>query len=447
MRVRTAPEDVTFDSLYREVQSLPINAEIKVALAIRAMKANNFEKASELSEEATRESPEWPPAWFTLGQSQFGAETKHLRDGLVPARPPDVAKLEAAESNLSKAVQLCRQRTPTHPILLDALLARAKTKDLLVYGGGAEDIQEAYALDPADPEVLRQYSVLLRSRGDSTQAIACARRAVAKGHAALDRLGLADLLRDSGDSSAKAEATSLYRDLAFEPGLPFHAEAANSAFEGYCQSGDRAAAESFVRGLREAGDNLMSAILDATLSHRQGHVERARKFAAQALREINERASVYVVRQLALLLGNLGEYAEALRLWQSIFVPASNSVVGHNIVAIAEHLRRFDVAMATCKVLREQGVISPELREHEFSLLERFDPPKAIECIEAYLAQNPEDKLARLRLSVIGIRLGRPELVCAEESGLPELETLEPAWIPYVVRVLQVSNMGPAALA
>jgi tetratricopeptide (TPR) repeat protein len=447
VRIRSAPDTIGLDALTRELDPAAMNAEVAAALAIRATKAADFAKAEEFAIRATRESPEWAPGWLVLGQSIFAGQIEDLRRGRRSAQKPNPEALRKAEECLSKAIDLAKAEGENHPSLIDALQTRAKTKALLAVGGGDEDIEEAHRLAPRDPEILRDYAVLLIDRGKIEEARNLARQAVELGNAPLARFLLANLLWKDGNPTSRKEATTIYSTIALEPGLPFHAEAASHAMRGFCDAADWKGAESFAADMANTGDTVMSSVVSGMLARSRGDLAAARNHAHKANLALSEDSPASVIRCTANLFAALGLYGDALPLLQSISFPLRDPSDTANLLVCAQHLERFDVALETYRALREHGASTPEMIAQEAALLDRFDPPRAVELLQQHLATTPRDLVSRLRLSVIGLRLGRPELVSSNESDLPTVEEIAPDLIWFVVQVLREAGKPDAALA
>ena len=446
VRVRTAPSDISLEQLGREIDPSAIDAEVAVALAIRGMKDAAFERAKELAQRATQGSPDWPPAWLVLGQVHFARVTEELRKGRTPVGPPDHNVLTEAERCLTRAIELARAQGGSHPSLVDALVTRSRTRALLIEDGGHADLEEAHRLAPDDPEILVNYAARLNDHGKTEEALDCARRAVTLGNSADAKFMLGVFQWRANRGTSRKDATNVFRELALQPELTFQPEAAAYAMRGFCEFGEWADAETLVSDVVRTGDKVMSAVLAGTLAQARGDLASARQHAQQASCALTPETRTSTVRFVASLLGLLGLHGDALPLWQRIFLPVPNSPDAHNLVACAQRLGRFDVALAACRSLREHGASSREIFEQEAGLLERFDPPEAIKLLQEYLAKDPEDRLARLRLSVIGLRIGRPDLVGATEADLPRVEEVEAVRIPYVVGVLREAGNQDAAL-
>ena len=70
-------------------------------------------------------------------------------------------------------------------------------------------------------------------------------------------------------------------------------------------------------------------------------------------------------------------------------------------------------------------------------VLENLDVSQAVTILEEHLAQHPDDKTARIRLSKIGLVLKRPDLVDAQLEALPTVDETTPYGGLVAVEILR----------
>ena len=108
----------------------------------------------------------------------------------------------------------------------------------------------------------------------------------------------------------------------------------------------------------------------------------------------------------------------------------------------AGRLKQDRVVLDTCQALYERGVRNWQVVEFESRYLERYDFPKAISRLQEFIAANPAERLAKLRLAIIGARYGRTDLVEVSEEILPPPEDLPMPYAVPVVQLLQWHGQG-----
>jgi transcription elongation GreA/GreB family factor len=77
--------------------------------------------------------------------------------------------------------------------------------------------------------------------------------------------------------------------------------------------------------------------------------------------------------------------------------------------------------------------------EFEVAYLEKYKIDVAVSRLQDFVKQHPEHKLARLRLSMIGLRLNKADLVCGELQDVPSIDDLP---LDYAVPAVQVMKYG-----
>jgi transcription elongation GreA/GreB family factor len=80
-----------------------------------------------------------------------------------------------------------------------------------------------------------------------------------------------------------------------------------------------------------------------------------------------------------------------------------------------------------------------QLLEFEISYLEKYRIDTAIQRVQAFIALHPEHKLAKLRLSLIGLGINRLDLVDGSLQSIPSTTDLP---IDYVIPAIQVMKYG-----
>lgn len=446
VRVRTAPDEVTFGELQRTLPPEAIDAEAAVALALRALKEQLFSSAEDFATKATRDMADWPVGWFTLGHVYLSRETEKLRRP-HPNVPADPAHLQRAEGFFTASIDRARTYKPGHPIQVDALLSRSRARTLLTLRAGAtSDIQEAYRLDPSNPYVLEAYATHLSDEGKFDEAIALLRHATSLADQPRHRFLLGIYLSKTGRAPDRKEAADIFSILAQDADFPFKIDAAAYALRAATDATDWDLAAALIERTSKYLTPIVIITLRGLLAHAQDDEALAREFARSARDLISNGTEVNEIRHVANLLSTVGLHGDALPLWQRLFVPSIDTSDASNLMASAGRIGRHDVIMDVCRSLRESGFASRDVLENEITLRERYDPPNAVGLIQEYLKTLPGDRMMRLRLSLLGRRLGRHELVSISEDDIPAVNAISPEAVPFVVRLLQDGNAADRAL-
>ncbi len=116
-------------------------------------------------------------------------------------------------------------------------------------------------------------------------------------------------------------------------------------------------------------------------------------------------------RQLAILLGQLGRFGDALAIWRQSVLAAEGDPDTRNLVDCAIKAGEHGRALEACAAFRATGQPDPFVLHRELDLLHDYDPDEAVRLLKGYVSTHPLDRLSRLRLSLLGLALDRMELV------------------------------------
>lgn len=141
----------------------------------------------------------------------------------------------------------------------------------------------------------------------------------------------------------------------------------------------------------------------------------------------------------------VGRPADALPLFQDLFDNAILSFDPGLLLDCAARMHLDDKVLEVCETIHDRGVVNWRLLEFEVQYLEKYNIGKAIQRLSEFLQTEPQHRIARLRLSVIGILHSKPELVSSSLDDLPRVEDLP---VEYVRQAIGVLKSGKdAALA
>ena len=141
---------------------------------------------------------------------------------------------------------------------------------------------------------------------------------------------------------------------------------------------------------------------------------------------MTSKASSDDKRNLALLLSELGRYHEALPFWQELALTTVLTPDTRRLLDCALRLGQQGLALDVCRMLRQSGIEDSDLFETEVGILERYDPDGAVELIQEKLRHRSDDKTLRLHLSVIGLRIGRMDIISGDPSEIPSASEVPP---------------------
>lgn len=450
MFIRTAPDDWTVQELESRMTALPAaNAEIEVALAMRAFSNDDFERAERLAKNAVKENPEWGSAWLTLARSIHRSVYSRATP-LLTARPriENPGRLMEAIDAFSRAIGAARGSY--RGLVSDALLGRGRAYDLLEESENAErDFEEARIQSPTDANVLFQVAWHRYSRDDFDRAIELSRRSIELGNSGDAYVLLALSLRERRGPQDRAEAASLLldavqnRSVEFLPvdelfGLAIGALLAESRFD------DTA---TIIESMpKKISDAVLHKTFAARLAIATKETEVAVDYARAALALLSPETAFMTLRRLARVLSDLGLFREALPVWQRVVPPNHWSLDTRSLLDCAEQLGRHDIILDTCRGLREAGERHVDLLQIELTWLSQYDPAAAISLVENELRLDPNNKTMRLGLAALGVRAGRDDLVTTDLAALPSASEILPQNAVQMINILRRRNRAEDAV-
>ena len=453
--IRTAPSESSLEDLEALVTPPHTgDAEVSIALALKATESHRFGEAEAYARKAVAANPDWFGPQFLLGQALLNGEAVKLgRSFWQGPNPLDREKLQEAVSVMDEAICLAR-RHQAHHCLSDSLVVRAMANVLRGEGMAAEsDFNDAIRSGPDIASVHHRYATFLFNENRTEEAIAQLRKSIFLKPTGETEYLLANILSERDDRGDRREAADIYARLVLardehprtspadagpERLRPLRSAAFHSAVEELIDAGCLDEAEGFLASVppgRFGETAMLSARSKVELA--RGNVPGASALADDALRQVADDTSELDVRSLALQLGKLERHKEALPLWLRINESAGYGNDVRHLVRCAERVRRFDVILKVARATREAGITDTWLLFKEVETLENFDLERAIGLLQERLKSRPDDKHARIRLSVIGLKWGRPELIDARPEALPTLDEATPTGGAIAVDILR----------
>lgn len=450
--VNTAPPDMELVSIERELpQSCLQDSEVLVALSTRSMANEEFEKAKKYAERAIQAKPNLPYAYALLAEllmKEFVSESLEQTGDVVG--DPKGSNLSHVEEIVTKGLQ---EAQVERDIVLQAqvLLLRSYVRLVRQNKDGSEkDIIEAYGLAPKNREVVRDYAVMLLRKGDRNEAIRLLRELSFESdqdHLSY-LLGLA--LSERNEPGDAHEAIKVFGRIAqssehLKEG--FREDIIERLLNISARENSWEVAEDVIATLPENNLSQVSRnSFGAILNFRQGKRVEAVESANAALQEITSTTTRMEKRRLARGLSEIGLLNEALPLWEELADRTKDSSDTRNLLECARRLRRHELVLTTCESLRNAGVRERSLLDLEISLLEQYGIESAIKLLEEHLTGHPEDSEMRIRLSIIGLRVDRKQLVTTTPDNIPAVEEVSPQLGEAVVGVLKEAGYPNDAL-
>lgn len=423
IRIRSAAPDVSLAMLEEEVpEFLSGELEILHALGWRALNSGNVDAAERFAGAARRHH--LATAEINIHHAIVIVQKE------VKARQANQTvnknALEKAVAEFTEAIDKCRGQKA------EALLRynRAEAYDLLNLNEDAEtDFRAAIDANKEEPDITRRFALFLIRHDRNDAAIDALRKADRVEKNVTNRLLLAELLALRKGAGDWDEAIAMLRETLPENPEPItRAVSVATLAQLFGRLGRHEEAISCLDEL----DNgyLRPAELDAirsTILFRAGRKDEARASALNAMQSLSTDSPEDVRVRVADALGHTGAKSEALSIWKELLTPDSAEVFVGTALKFANETGDDAFIMSFCKSLRASGIWRSYAVELEAMTLEKYRAfDDAISVLQEYIAANPdndESRVFRVRLSRLGVRLDRSELVESDIAKLPRVET------------------------
>jgi len=447
--VMTAPSAWTLEEIEAHLPATQRGApEVMTALAARALAECRFGVCEQLASRSIEQRPKSSLPRLLKARS-FVLRILPLLSALAAA---------ARAEQLRKAHQLFTEgfdaASGEHDITLQAecLVERSHIHLLLKESSEADDdVQRAFMLSPTDQVVRRALADVKLRHGQINEGITELRGALASRYRPDIALGLAEALRQRGSAADISEATELLQRVLEWP-EPFAVGGreyiASILLLLLLREQKWSDAEKVCESLATHGvSSALVLAYRARIKHLQGSTADATQLADSALAALSNQAPLEEVRWVAELLSELGRHSDAFPLWQRIAPRNALTEDTKQLLNCARRLERDDVIMDLCAALRKSGMVDRELLLHEVQIREEYDVEGAIAALNEYLQQSPEDKIVRLRLSIIGTNRNRPGVVDARPSSMPSVHEVDVRTGRIAVHVMKLGGYPDEALA
>jgi tetratricopeptide (TPR) repeat protein len=452
--LNNAPKSLDARALEENVApELSSDPEVAVVMARRALLDAHFDRAERYARLASTALPNNSIPWLVLGQAILLNELEAAGAGAADAPAQnDESRVREAESCFTQALTLAQaERQASSEV--QALIGRAQARIALRDTDGAgKDIEQAHSLEREDANGLCEYGIVLRSRGSLNEAIEVLRRAASVGGRDDIDYHLAVTLRERDEPGDLQEATELLMRAISRPesvpagDFPFAVAAAVEALSMAERYHDADALLSSIPETRLPKVTLQT--LRANLRLAQGKFDQASKFADEALAaELTPETSADSRRKLAALLHDLGRYRDALPLWQTLAPVGTAGTDTRRLLDCASRLGREDIVNEISRELHPEHVVDAGTVASQLDKLERNDPEAALAAIEQLLQEHPDDRVLKLRRSIVAARLGKVDLVVADPNAMPPAREIPPALGRAAVQFMRDGGRANEALA
>jgi len=430
IRIRSAPEGYCLADARRSVpRSVRRDVEVASALSGLAMEEGHLRTSEAYARIAAQSPPAWPEAMVNLAAVILMREKQtafiDIRRGLIPRSSERVSE---AKKLLSEALDVLLPR-PGKRLKALCLYNRSSANRLLGDLEAAErDLQEAFRLQPEDPDITASVAWELESEGKTSEAIATLERATRSVSDPKTSFTLAFLLYQRKQPGDLDRAIALLQPwvsrLTDVKGgcLPSdmvavlaRVLAATNRMDAACELLEH------VEGLQECSRR---AILAGLLFGKDD--ESSRERARRLIREAHAQAALshdqFAMREVADCAERIAEHSIAFALRRQFVSTRVWTYDASTLLRAARNAAEDAFILQFCEQLRQSGVHEPEaLRAEADTLLRCHEFPRAITLMQEWLQLHPDDWEVRLNLSVVGLNVDRPDVVVSNPSSLPSV--------------------------
>lgn len=447
---RAAPKCESAASLASQLpQSARIDDEVVTALSMRAAQANDFDGSARFAAEIVREGLKWAAPWLLLAQAKLSiASNSAYKPASGPATFDTSVSREAIISLFDTAIQLAKASRSDF-LVVPALLSRGKLLDMMGEHSRAQsDFENAYLLAPSDPAVALSFGQYYLANGNPDAAFPLFQKALSLNNSPDARFFSALCIVSRSKQSDSSEWLQLAIEAAGSEQCAHRVTALDLAI------GELLAQKRFIESealIQQAEKTGINAIVAKAARYwigcekDPGELDIGARFEATDCAQASEELNVEELTFVATALLRKSDAEKALPLWEKIVATTKRAPDLWRLLQTARAIKRFDVILSVAREWRSAGVRDEALIQHELSVLEGLLPQQAVQLIESELARSPDDRSLILRRSLLGIRLNKVDLICADVARLPSADTTGVVEGAMSVRVLKNSgNAGDA---
>lgn len=435
--IMTAPEDTKTSELADQVGPIfRADADVALAVAQRGVQHDELELAGEYALILKKIRPDTSQPFSILAQIELRRTIRALNSRPsnkkdMIARAEETAKL--ASEALTFAVREGAKPTQVEILLVRcrALLAQGKSSE------GSNDAATAFALLPEHPDALLALAESHLATGNFQESADAAEKLNEVSPALPVRVMQTHALIATGSEANLDKGIAILREITGQLPQPMMAPAAIMAVKAMLRRNATDVAHAFLHGLTGKLDVVTELALQSAI---EPDANRAVEIALDSKSRCTDEVSTETKDFLARTFMRLQRPGDALSLFQELYELDLPGFELRLLVDCAFKLERHDLIMEVFDKLSEQPGRTWDEVEFEVQFLEKYNIPKAITRLIAFLEDNPNHKLAQLRLSTIGVLHRKPELVKSSIVDLPTVEELPDRYIRVAVGVL---SQGP----
>jgi tetratricopeptide (TPR) repeat protein len=445
--IRTSPEEMTLDDLVKQIpEHQRNNTEVLMALAAISSEKKQWDHAEQYLTQALRESKGHPKIKEKLAELLL-QKSDVWKYELIGKQPTSHEK-ELISKAIEYLTEACNEYKRNTIHLVQAKLAIAYAYRGIGKFPEAEDIiRVTYELDKSNEQSSCEYAALLANKGEIDKAIGILSPLLIKPKTLIIIDLYTQLLIGRNKGNDKENANNILQE---------HINGLKNTIPAFCFAyikqivllnvqlkGENEAID-FLDKLPDLLSSSSCKILKGTALSLGENRDKSIEMAIAICREDKDKMTWHEKRYLAILLQGLGQWEHAITVWKEI---VSGEYLSQDLYAILEAARQADnitVIYDYCTQLRENNVWDDRIINLELEYREKYnDNETATSIMQKYLQHCDKKQNAdniRLRLSCLGIRTHRYDLLENDRNKLPDVTIAHPYNGRLVVQILSHST-------
>jgi len=435
---------------YRELlDATPVHlrkdAEIACALCRRAMAAGEHELGIEHAKDAVADKPKWSQTHLLLAQVYFASV-------VVSTKP---LKAEDRDAGLATSLSVANDAisaAEAEGVSYVKAQALALKTDIALIQGRKEDAasfaRDSFAADPSDLNARLAMAQSLFGMGNVDEGIRVLEEARGRSGSAANvsyMLGQALLNRGTPQDVNRAFEVFSTTNIAKLP-LELVDPLTIGAIRALARSERFAEVPYYVARPEVAESPMLVAAINAFVSIRRGLHDETGPLLDEAIAARRPTDTRTATDFLARILFEAGRLSDALPLLQELFDANTPNIDVRLLLECAGRLGKDKVILDTCQALYDRGFRDWDFTEFESQYLEDYDHQKAISRLQEFIAANPDNRVAKLRLAHVATRYGLSDLAPLSEGTLPPPDQLPMRHALATVHALQWQGQSKLAV-
>lgn len=432
--IRSAPADTKAAALLSQIDdSVKDEVDVLAALVVRFLSENDAATAEAYARRLLAKRPDHPAVVGNLGNAVVIDEANAAEQRFWEGPLEDSAKRRLGEAVGLLTTAIVSSRSPAE--VRQFMSMRGLARELLRQFTEAEaDYVAAVEGDRTCHDTTARYASFLSRRDRNIDALAVLRSTMG-GESPIElSLIFAFNALEFGTNADKQDALSCLRrgkEKIADASPPQQDEAFRlMAFLANDLNGRSAALAIREELPARSFSDVVRAAVEAVIHLKAGDQAEANAAANSALQWITDETSLPLRLYVAQIMEQLGRFADALAILRPLANPENLDLVGQPALLAASRCGADDFVIDYTRSLRVAGRWDARTVELEVETLRRYrDYDRAVSVCREFIQRATHEidrRFTRLRLSLIGLESGQPELIERDPDELPQVNEVQP---------------------